>query len=229
MTHEERPEPNHDAVNDRAIVILGSRSPRRRELLASIVGQDRMRVLPPSSPDEPGFAGLNDDAKIEQQLKRIVQFKHDDVLRQFVRATPASSRQNAVFIVAADTIVIASGPEQSRVVLGHPDPQHWADDVRSWFRRWLSDQTHEVWTGLHLSAGERCVSFVTKSKVTFCDVDEERLEWYISTGESPGKAGGYAIQGHGAAFVTYLSGSLTNVIGLPVMETLSGLASLGWK
>jgi septum formation protein len=68
-----------------------------------------------------------------------------------------------------------------------------------------------------------------RSQVTFCSINDELLEWYISTGESQGKAGGYAIQGYAAAFATQVNGSLTNVIGLPVLEALQGLTMLGWK
>jgi septum formation protein len=68
-----------------------------------------------------------------------------------------------------------------------------------------------------------------KSAVTFCEINDELIEWYISTRESLGKAGGYAIQGFAGAFVTQLRGSLTNVIGLPVMETRQALINLGWK
>jgi septum formation protein len=61
---------------------------------------------------------------------------------------------------------------------------------------------------------------IVTAAVTFTDVSSEALAWYLSTGESLGKAGGYAIQGLAAAFVKRLEGSLTTVIGLPLLETL---------
>ena len=132
-------------------------------------------------------------------------------------------------MVVADTIVIAGDAQGTRIVLGQPEPTHWEKVVRDWFRNWLSDATHDVWTGIRLSHDAMEVTYIVRSQVTFCRVDDEMLEWYISTGESQGKAGGYAIQGHAATFVTQLNGSLTNVIGLPVLEVLEGLRTLGWK
>ena len=55
------------------------------------------------------------------------------------------------------------------------------------------------------------------------------IEWYISTSESLGKAGGYAIQAHAAAFVSQFSGSLTTIIGLPLLEVVGVLQELGWE
>lgn len=55
------------------------------------------------------------------------------------------------------------------------------------------------------------------------------IEWYVSTNESVGKAGGYAIQANAAAFVSQFTGSLTNIIGLPLMEVIDALQALGWQ
>jgi septum formation protein len=207
-------------------IVLGSRSPRRRDLLGSIVGPERLVILPPSSPNEPGFTSLHDDDAIEQRLKLIVQLKHADVCRQLTEKTrlPVSP-----FVVVADTIVVASDAHGQRTVLGQPCPERWQDDVRDWFRNQLSHATHDVWTALRLSHDSAEITFIVRSQVTFCSINDELLEWYISTGESQGKAGGYAIQGYAAAFVTQVNGSLTNVIGLPVLEALQGLTMLGWK
>lgn len=218
--------PSTTGAEDTPRIVLGSRSPRRKDLLGSVVGQERLVILPPSSPDEPGFADINDDAAIEQRLRSILQLKHADVCRQLAdKPTPSRS----TFVVVADTIVIATDANGNRVVLGQPGPRHWERDVRDWFRNCLSHATHDVWTGMRLSHNAVEVTYIVRSQVTFCRVNDELLEWYISTGESQGKAGGYAIQGHAAAFVTQLSGSLTNVIGLPVLEVLEGLKTLGWK
>ncbi len=209
-----------------AKIILGSRSPRRRELLGSIVGQECLVILPPSSPDEPGFADVSDEAGIERRLIDIVQMKHDDICRQLA-AMPGEPIPP--FVVVADTIVIASDDNGTRCVLGQPGPERWQDEVRSWFRRWLSGRTHEVWTGVRISHGNQQTQFIVRSKVTFCEVSDELLEWYVATGESTGKAGGYAIQSHAALFVTRFEGSLTSIIGLPLMEVVAGLTKLGWR
>ena len=71
--------------------------------------------------------------------------------------------------------------------------------------------------------------FIVKSCVTFCDVSDALIEWYLSTNESVGKAGGYAIQANAAAFVSQFTGSLTNIIGLPLLEVIDAMQALGWQ
>ena len=224
---------SHDnTTNNSPRVILGSRSPRRKELLGSIVGHDQLVIKPPVTPEEPGFLGLHQETEIEHRLLDIVQLKHSDVCQQI--AADASNEvfasiDSAPFVVVADTIVVAEINREQRVVLGQPEPDRWQDDVREWLRNRLSNQTHEVWTGVLVSQLGQTSTCIVKSAVTFCEINNELIEWYISTRESLGKAGGYAIQGLAAAFVTQLRGSLTNVIGLPVMETRQALINLGWK
>ena len=224
---------SHDnTTNNSPRVILGSRSPRRKELLGSIVGHDQLVIKPPVTPEEPGFLGLHQETEIEHRLLDIVQLKHSDVCQQI--AADASNEvfasiDSAPFVVVADTIVVAEINREQRVVLGQPEPDRWQDDVREWLRNRLSNQTHEVWTGVLVSQLGQTSTCIVKSAVTFCEINNELIEWYISTRESLGKAGGYAIQGFAAAFVTQLRGSLTNVIGLPVMETRQALINLGWK
>jgi septum formation protein len=225
---------SHDhTIPDSPRVILGSRSPRRKELLGSIVGHDKLVIKPPVTPEEPGFLGLHQETEIEHRLLDIVLLKHSDVCQQIAADTSnevfASVESSAPFVVVADTIVVAELNREQRMVLGQPEPDRWQDDVREWLRNRLSNQSHEVWTGVLVSQMGQTSTCIVKSAVTFCEINEELIEWYISTRESLGKAGGYAIQGFAAAFVTQLRGSLTNVIGLPVMETRQALINLGWK
>jgi septum formation protein len=200
-------------------VVLGSRSPRRRELLGSILRPDQLIILPPVSADEQGFEEQTTSEQIEERLLSVVAAKHRDVLRQ------VQDRQDlhSAAVVAADTIVIAERPEGTRLVLGQPGPVNWQSDVRTWFSEMLSERTHQVWTGLCVSHGTKTVHRIVRSQVTFCRVTPDLIEWYIATGESIGKAGGYAIQGFGAALVHRLQGSLTNVIGLPLLEVMETL------
>ena len=208
-------------------VVLASRSPRRRELLESVVGVGQLRVLPPSSDAESGFSEFSDFARIETRLTEIVRRKRDDVLHQLSCESMHSKTES--FVVAADTIVIVARDDGSRVVLGQPSGDDWQSEVREWFHRWLSGRRHEVWTGVCVSHGTEVLEFIVRSIVRFVTVEEDLLEWYLSTGESPGKAGGYAIQGHAAVFVDELRGSLTNVIGLPVTEVTEALRETGWR
>ncbi|MFN9718549.1 MAG: Maf family protein [Planctomycetota bacterium] len=213
---------------NQATILLGSRSPRRRQLLSLLAAPEQIVVRPPLSSSEPGFEGLTTDAEISARLSEIVRMKHRDVLAQLNEGAEAIAK-TSIYIVAADTIVIAGNPEGCRKVLGQPDPLRWEDDVRTWFRERLSGRSHDVWTGLMVSHGDSMIETIVRSQVTFGKVTDEMLEAYIATGESTGKAGGYGIQGHAAAFVTSVNGSLTNIIGLPVLEVADSLRTLGWK
>lgn len=211
-----------------ATITLGSRSPRRLQLLSLLAAPEQIAVRPPLSPFEPGFDGLTTDDEISMRLSEIVHMKHGDVLAQ-LNQDGAVTADTSMYVVVADTIVIASDAHGGRKVIGQPDPDHWQDDVRTWFRERLSGRTHDVWTGLMVSHEASMIETVVRSQVTFGKVTDDMLEAYISTGESTGKAGGYAIQGQAAAFVTAVSGSLTNIIGLPVLEVADSLQTLGWK
>jgi septum formation protein len=200
-------------------VVLGSRSPRRAELLAACLAPQQLRVLPPASPDEPGFDGLCEDEAIRRRLLEIVRLKHQAVCQLVTQQTPEKGTLPPL-IVAADTTVVAGERSGERHVLGQPRPDAWQQDVRHWFSHWLSGRTHHVWTAVRVSCDLAVRELIVPSAVTFCRVSPEQLEWYLSTGESTGKAGGYAIQGLAAAFVNHVEGSLTTVIGLPLLETL---------
>ena len=92
-------------------VILGSRSPRRKELLGSVVGSDQLVIKPPLSPDEPGFADLRLETEIEHRLLDVVQLKHDDICRQIsseaLTEAQSDSESSAPFLIVADTIVVS--------------------------------------------------------------------------------------------------------------------------
>jgi len=206
-------------------VVLGSRSPRRAELLGAYLTPEQLVIRPPASPEEPGFEGLTDDAEIRQRLLEIVRLKHHGVC-ELVAQQPDSRETLLPLIVAADTTVVAGARSGLRQVLGQPRPEFWKDDVRDWFQRWLSGKTHEVWTAVRVSCGGAVREQIVSAAVTFSDVSPEQLEWYLSTCESTGKAGGYAVQGLAAAFVTRVEGSLTAIIGLPLLETLQLLAEV---
>jgi len=120
-------------------------------------------------------------------------------------------------VVAADTTVTIDGE-----ILAKPLDD---DDARRMLRL-LSARVHNVYTGvtvLTIGQGESQTAArtqVVNTAVTFVELGDETLDWYISTGEPFGKAGGYAIQGAGGSLVKQLDGSVTNVIGLPLAETL---------
>ena len=89
--------------------------------------------------------------------------------------------------------------------------------------RMLSDRDHHVHTGVSIRSDSVIQSFVVTTTVTFVEMTPRMIEWYVGTGEARDKAGAYGIQGAAAAFVERVEGSVTNVIGLPMAETLAML------
>ena len=84
----------------------------------------------------------------------------------------------------------------------------------------LSDRTHHVWSGIAIREGETERTAVSCTKVRFGRIDPALLGWYLDAGEWEGRAGGYAIQGRGAALVEAIDGDFWNVVGLPVPDLL---------
>jgi septum formation protein len=223
--------------------VLGSRSPRRLELLRQIVPADAIEVVPPRCADEADFAGLSAWPEIESRLEEIVRAKCEDVLEQL----KARAADPARTVITADTIVVVrdgvvrdgvvrdgvvrdggvrdgvvrDGGGQLRVLGQPPDDPSWADVVRRWFREHYAGKTHTVATVFCVAEpGRPGVYCAVQSSVTFHDDVDRWLEWYLATGEPRGKAGGYAVQGAGSIFVSRVEGSLSNVVGLPLRELL---------
>ena len=86
------------------------------------------------------------------------------------------------------------------------------------FLRDLSGRVHEVWGGIALRDGEAERTAHAVTRVTFADVTDEMLDWYLASGEWRDRAGAYAIQGRGSALVDAIEGDFWNVVGLPVAE-----------
>ncbi len=113
-------------------------------------------------------------------------------------------------VLGADTTVMLDGR-----LLGKPGDA--ADAARMLLQ--LSNRTHEVLTGIALCTGSVVHQRLSRSEVTFGEIDAKLAQRYWETGEPRDKAGGYAIQGLGACFVRHLSGSFSGVMGLPLYET----------
>lgn len=201
-------------------LILGSQSRQRRVLLESIVGANAVTILPPSSDNEPGFEGLTKVAEIEQRLELVVRLKTKDVCGQV-------DDQGDSTVICADTVVVCKNADGANLVLGKPPMPEWQETVRRWFQDYYSAQTHAVWTGFQISSGPKSVFEIVKAEVDFPQIDEDWIDWYLSTEEPIGKAGGYGIQGHAAAFVSAIRGSLTTIIGLPQWEVRTVLREIG--
>lgn len=137
------------------------------------------------------------------------------VLRMAVEKAAACARPEALSL-AADTIVVLGGE-----VLGKPrDPSH----ARRMLGQ-LSGNEHVVITAV--CVGERAVAVATKVK--FARLSEAQVRWLAESGEGDDKAGAYAVQGLAGAFVERIEGSISNVVGLPLSETLQLLAEAGVK
>ena len=111
-------------------------------------------------------------------------------------------------VLGADTIVVLDGE-----ILGKPRDE---EQAREYLGR-LSARTHEVVGGVSLvGRGE----FVEVTEVEFAALDPSTVEWYVRSREWEGRAGGYAIQGHGATLITGIRGDYLNVVGLPLARLL---------
>ena len=114
-------------------------------------------------------------------------------------------------VLGVDTDVVLDGR-----IFGKPSS---ADAARSQLAE-LSARVHEVWSGIALKEGGHEATAFSVTRVRFRYLDEPLLEWYLRSGEWDGRAGGYAIQGRGAALVESIEGDFWNVVGLPVPELL---------
>ena len=85
---------------------------------------------------------------------------------------------------------------------------------------------HEIWTCFRIGVGDRFHQEIVRTQIRLRKIDAELLEWYLTTNEPVGKAGGYAVQGIAAMFVASLQGSLTNVVGLPMLEVTTRLRDM---
>ena len=109
-------------------------------------------------------------------------------------------------VISADTIVTIDDE-----LLGKPVD----DEDATRMLRQLSGRTHQVMTGVAVRSGDCVESFVETTTVHVDSLSDDEIAWYVGTGEPADKAGAYAIQGRGGAFVTAIEGSYDNVIGLP--------------
>jgi septum formation protein len=188
--------------------ILGSGSPRRREILDSLRIAYRLKV---GRADETLTVGDTP----ERYLERVVANKLESVR--------VGEDDAGVRILVADTIVL-----EGRSILGKPAD---AEEARAMLTR-LAGRTHEVRTRFALGyAGVGAPSVHEETvitHVTFRDIDADEISAYALTGEGMDKAGAYAVQGRAAAFVLRICGSYTNVVGLPACELVVALRRFGW-
>jgi septum formation protein len=186
-------------------LVLASASARRRELLAQI-------GLPP---DEIDPADLDETPRAGELPPRLA------LRLAKAKAETVAPRHPGAFVLAADTVVACG-----RRVLPKPMDRETAADCLAL----LSGRRHRVHGGVALIApnGRRLERMVT-SIVTMKRLTGQEIADLVATGEGIGKAGGYAIQGLAARYIRSLSGSYSNVVGLPLFETAQLLAGLGFE
>ncbi len=185
--------------------ILASSSPRRKELLGQLGYRFMIRV---ASIDEQPLR----DERAEEYVLRLASGKAGAVVQQSVEESCSLP------VLGADTTVVIDGE-----ILGKPESRAAAIDMLTR----LSGRTHEVLTGIALAADGEVMTAISRSLVTFMPLSSTIIDQYWKSGESMGKAGGYAIQGLAGGWVSDLKGSYSGVVGLPLYETGQLLQSKG--
>jgi septum formation protein len=183
-------------------LVLASASPRRAELLARV---GAVLTVRPADLDETPLAGESPRALVVR-------------LADAKAAAVAFADRTDEIVLAADTEVVGDGSSFGK-------PSDRADAAAKLTS--LSGRTHEVVTGVVARRGTDRRHTVVTTRVTFRTLTAEEIAWYVATDEPMGKAGGYAMQGAGAVLIERIDGSASNVIGLPLAETVALLRTLG--
>ncbi|MGP4713834.1 MULTISPECIES: Maf family protein [unclassified Psychrobacter] len=209
-------------------IILASGSPRRRELLASVSLE--FSVMAVDVDETP-----KDNESPTAYIERMVVIKAQAAIAQLSVERNNAGDNKAFIILTADTIGVL--PDGQTVLV---KPSDYAHACSMWQQ--MSDNTHEVWTcvqathvlltknkgqGSEIGTTQLDIKLVSlhqimeRTQVTFVPLTQDMMSAYWNTGEPADKAGAYGIQGLAAAWVTRINGSYTNVVGLPLAQTLA--------
>lgn len=170
------------------MIILASKSPRRKELLSFITTDFTVKS---ADVDETLPQGITPDKAVEYLSK--------------IKAQPLKNESDIV--IGADTVVALDGK-----ILGKPRDE--ADAFAT--LKMLSGREHSVFTGVSVIKGEKIETFSVQTKVKMFELTDEEIEEYIATAEPFDKAGSYGIQGKGSLLVEKIDGDYFNVVGLPI-------------
>jgi septum formation protein len=178
--------------SDHPVLVLASRSPQRRAILTQL--------------------GIRFEV-VEVDVEEIAAGDPAAVVRANAlrKAEAAAAQRPGETVLGVDTVVALDGQ-----IFGKPGS---AADARRTLKR-LAGRTHEVVSGLALLRSENPQVVHEVTNVTFRALDDDLIQRYVDCGEWSGRAGGYAIQGHGAALVRRIMGDYLNVVGLPVGKLL---------
>ena len=182
-------------------LILGSGSPRRRELLAQlgVVADD---IRPPDI----------DETPLKNELPR-------PYCVRLAREKALAVQADADDIVLCGDTTVALG----RRILGKPEDAGEAAQ----FLHMLSGRRHRVITAIAVRHGDKIWQRDVVTQVKMKNLSDAEVNWYLSTNDWQGKAGGYGIQGPAGALIPWISGSFTAVVGLPLAETATLLRAAG--
>ena len=186
-------------------LVLASGSPRRSDLLKQI-GLENF---------------LSDAADVDETVKKLEAPKKYAARVALEKAETVRHRHPRCIVLAADTVVTCGTR-----ILDKPASKIQAEKC---LRR-LSGRSHKVLGAfVIIGADNQYLKRLVISSVTFKRLDEHEINNYLASGEWIGKAGGYAIQGRGAAFIKKIQGSYSNVVGLPLHEVYNALRGLGFN
>ncbi len=181
--------------------VLASGSPRRRDLLTEAGLQ--FEIIVPT---------IAESAARTLTIRELASYNA-------IRKAAAVARQNrAALVLGADTLVALDGEPIGK-------PRDLREAAR--FLRRLSGREHQVCTAVCLVTKKRLTSFHVISHVRFHALTDEQIGLYLTKIDPLDKAGAYAAQGHGGEIIRGIRGSYTNVVGLPMGETLQALAAFG--
>lgn len=188
------------------VLVLASESPRRKALLAQAG----------VTPDEVRAANIDETIHRKEEPRAYAA----RLAAEKARVVAAAWTGAPALFLAADTVVAAG----KRVLLKAADDAQ----VRACLNL-LSGRAHRVLTAVAvLNTEGKLRTRMVETRLIFCRLSYEDIESYVRCGEGIGKAGGYAVQGRAEIFVRHLSGSYSNVVGLPLRETLSLLRGGGY-
>lgn len=204
---------SHSSASKEPHLVLASASPRRKELLQS-VGLNF--IVRPSNVDE--SSKESDPRKLVLELSLA---KARDVAAKIGSAPETNSAQR-ILVLGSDTIVVLDDK-----ILGKPSS---SDNAYEMLMQ-LSGRPHQVYTGVAIVEvpGGKEEAIYQSSSVIFRKLDPDEARFYANSEEPMDKAGAYALQGTAAAFVDKVDGCFSNIIGLPLPETVKLLRKFGMR
>ena len=176
-------------------IILGSASPRRKELLAQIGLPFRVLV---------SHAEERITTSVPHQVVEELSCQKAEAVWKLLEEQDACED---ALVIGADTVVAAGGR-----ILGKPTDRQDAKRML----RLLQGSRHQVYTGVTIRTAETVKTFSECTEVEFYPMSDEEIDFYADTGEPDDKAGAYGIQGICARFIKGIDGDYTNVVGLPI-------------